>query len=441
MQPQDPQGHDQLDWSSTPSAPTVETQAYSGGYGQQTGYQPPIYPAHQTQRLDGGSHRGVPPRLVAGIAALSLVLGGGAGAGAGALMAHSQADSASSASSSSLPSPVYQSEKVISGDVSSLTVRVVQQVGPAVVSILNDQAPQQDFFGNVSQATSAGSGVIIDKNGYIVTNYHVVASAQSLKVTFANGTSTSATLVGQDPSNDIAVIKVTAGVPAVAAFGDSSALKTGETVLAIGNALGNLQNTVTEGIISGLGRTLPNGNDPSGTSSGTSLQNMIQTDAAINHGNSGGPLVDLAGHVIGINTAVVRSSGSSGLLQGSDQAQGLGFAIPSNTVKAIADRLIFHTPSPFLGVDYRQVSTQMSSAYNLPVGAWITTTVAGSPAARAGLKGQDIVTAVNGQAIDDQHDLKTVLDTFHVGDTVKLTVYRGGRILTLSATLSKRPTS
>ena len=266
----------------------------------------------------------------------------------------------------------------------------------------------------------------------------MVASAQSLKVTFANGTSTTATLVGDDPSNDIAVIKVSATVPAVAQFGDSATVKPGETVIAIGNALGNLQNTVTEGIVSGLGRALPNGN---GSSGNTSLQNLIQTDAAINHGNSGGPLVDLAGRVIGINTAVVRSSGSSSLTQGADQAEGLGFAIPSNTAKSIADRLIFHTPSPFLGIDYRQVSSQVSSAYGLPVGALVTTTIPGSPAAHAGLQKQDIITAVNNQAIDDSHDLKTVLDTFHVGDSVKLTVYRSGKTLIVSVTLAKRPTS
>jgi 2-alkenal reductase len=388
--------------------------------------------------LHGGARPGVAPSLVGGIAALSLLLGGAAGAGAGAIIAHTQNAASQSATSNSTASPAAQSERVISGDVSGLTVKVVQQVGPAVVSILNDQVPQQDFFGNTSEATSAGSGVIIDKNGYILTNYHVVASAQSLKVTFANGTSTTATLVGDDPSNDIAVIKVSATVPAVAQFGDSASVKPGETVIAIGNALGNLQNTVTEGIVSGLGRSLPNGN---GSSGNTSLQNLIQTDAAINHGNSGGPLVDLAGRVIGINTAVVRSSGTSGVTQGTDQAEGLGFAIPSNTAKSIADRLIFHTPSPFLGIDYRQVSSQISSAYGMPVGALVTTTIPGSPAAHAGLQKQDIITAVNNQAIDDSHDLKTVLDTFHVGDTVKLTVYRSGKTLTVSVALAKRPTS
>ncbi len=411
---------------------TLPPQGQPGIHSQPTVYGPPFYESAQTQRLSSTPRQGIRPRAVAGIATLSLVLGGAAGAGAGALVQHTQStDNASAAVSAS---PIYQSERVLSGDVSSLTVKVVSQVGPAVVSILNSQVPQDGFFGT-TQSTSAGSGVIIDKNGYILTNYHVVAQEQNLKVTFANGTSTSATLVGGDPTNDIAVIKVDTAVPAVATFGDSTAVKTGETVIAIGDALGNLQNTVTEGIVSGLGRSLPNGNDATGDSS---LQNLIQTDAAINHGNSGGPLVDLAGHVIGINTAVVRSS-SSDPLQTGDQAQGLGFAIPSNTAKAVADRLIFHTPTPYLGIDYRPVSAQIASVYGLPVGADVRTVAPNSPASRAGLKPQDVITAINGQPIDDQHDLKTVLDSFHVGVTVKLNVFRGGQNIVLSATLAKRP--
>jgi 2-alkenal reductase len=323
----------------------------------------------------------------------------------------------------------------VSSDISTLATAVVKTVGPAVVSILNSQEPQQGLFG-ATQSTSAGSGVIIDQSGYILTNYHVVAQAQNLKVTFANGTSSSATLVGGDASNDIAVIKVDTKVPAVAHFGDSGRVLPGETVIAIGNALGDLQNTVTEGIISGLGRSLPNGNDLSGQEM---LQNLIQTDAAINHGNSGGPLVDLAGNVIGINTAVVRSSGSTDPLQSGDQAEGLGFAIPSNTAKAVVDRLIFRTPSPYLGVEYRPISPQISSASGLPVGARVLSVTKGSPADRAGLRANDVITSVNGHAIDAQHDFKYMLDTYHVGDSVKLNVHRGSRTLTVTATLGKRP--
>ncbi len=389
----------------------------------------------KTQRLHlGGQKQGFGARLVAGVALLSLVLGGAAGAGAAEVVTHTQASTTTTAIPVSQAAAVLQSDQPAALDASQLTVKVVQTVGPAVVSIINTQVPEDSIFGT-SQATSAGSGIIIDRDGYILTNYHVVAQAQTLRVTFANGTSTSASLVGGDPTNDIAVIKVDMKVPAVATFGDSSTVQTGETVIAIGNALGNLQNTVTEGIVSGLNRSLPNGNDPTGNSM---LQNLIQTDAAINHGNSGGPLVDLQGQVIGINTAVVRSSGDNSLDQ-NDAAQGLGFAIPSNTAKQVADRLIFKTPSPYLGVDYLSVSAQIASTYGLPVGAFVKTVEAASPAAHAGLKKQDVITAVDGLVLDDQHDLKTVLDTFHIGDTVRLTVYRGGQTMSLNVVLGKRP--
>jgi 2-alkenal reductase len=387
----------------------------------------------KTQRLGPivGS-RGVSPRLAVGVAVLSLVLGGAAGAGAGAMVAHHD-DAARDAGGMRSP-PRFATQSTALDSAQSPAANAANLAGPAVVSILNNQQPRLSFYG-ATPSTSAGSGVIIAKNGYILTNYHVVTQERDLRVTFANGISTAAILVGGDPTTDIAVIKVNVPVPAVAVFGDSKKVRPGETVIAIGNALGDLQNTITEGIISGLGRTLPNGNDATGNSS---LQNLIQTDAAINHGNSGGPLVDMTGHVIGINTAVVRASGTDST-QYADQAEGLGFAIPGNTAKAVADRLIFHTPSPYLGIDYAPVSAQVAGLYRLPVGAIVKTVVPNSPAKRAGCRVGDVITTVNGQAIDDQHDLKTVLDTYHVRDKVSLRIYRAGRILTFTATLVKTP--
>jgi S1-C subfamily serine protease len=363
------------------------------------------------------------------LAVTCLLLGAASGAGASVAVTHLLDTSAGGSNAGGAhTTPV---EQVVVDDVSSQTVRVVQEVGAAVVSIRNDQQPRQDLVGAPNQPVSAGSGVVIDKHGYILTNYHVVADAQALIVTFANATTARATIVGSDPSNDIAVIKVKVPVPAVAQFGDSNQIKTGETVIAIGDALGNLQNTVTEGIVSGLHRSLPSADDASGQES---LENLIQTDAAINRGNSGGPLVDLAGHVIGINTAVVRSTSSAGI---TDPAEGLGFAIPANTARMIADRLIFHTPAPSLGIRYLQVSPQLASAYGLPVGAQVRSVVPGSPAARAGLRPQDIITAVNGQQMDGTRDLKMLIETFAVGDTVRCTVFRAGQTLTMRVTLGK----
>jgi S1-C subfamily serine protease len=422
--------HDVVDSAAAPDGPVA---GYSPAGPPRPYSAPSTYST--TQRLAAPVGRS--PRLnsLASVAVLCLLIGGAAGAGTGALVAH-QFDNGASGGATIL-APNYQSEKVVSSDVSSLAAGVVKSVGPAVVSVLNSQQPQMGLLGT-TQSSSAGSGVIIDGSGYILTNYHVIAQAQYLKVTFANGTSSDASVVGSDSSNDIAVIKVTGKMPAVAHFGDSGKLLAGETVIAIGNALGDLQNTVTEGIVSGLGRSLPNGNDPSGQAM---LQNLIQTDAAINHGNSGGPLVDLGGNVIGINTAVVRGTGNSGsgTLQTGDQAEGLGFAIPSNTAKAVVDRLIFRTPAPFLGVEYSPISPQVSSASRLPVGARILTVSKGSPAERSGLRANDVVTAINSQAIDDQHDFKYMLDTYRVGDKVRLSVFRAGKTLTFTVALGRRP--
>jgi S1-C subfamily serine protease len=206
----------------------------------------------------------------------------------------------------------------------------VHQAGSAVVTVVNTmQITTRGRFGSQGQSQTAealGSGVIIDSEGYIVTNQHVVANQQSLQVIFADGTKVAATLVGEDAYTDIAVLKVDAKVPAVAQLGDSDRLELGQPVVAIGTALGDFANTVTVGIVSGLHRQLDDAS--------TTIQDLVQTDAAINHGNSGGPLLDLSGNVIGINTAVVRNDGTMGSV-----AEGLGFAIPSNTVKTVVERL------------------------------------------------------------------------------------------------------
>ena len=203
----------------------------------------------------------------------------------------------------------------------------VHQAGSAVVTVVNTmQVTTRGRYGQTRTAEALGSGVIIDSRGYIVTNQHVVANQQSLQVIFADGTKVEATLVGEDASMDIAILKVEAKVPAVAQLGDSDKLDLGQPVVAIGTALGDFANTVTVGIVSGLHRQLDDAS--------TSIRDLVQTDAAINHGNSGGPLLDLNGNVIGINTAVVRNDGTMGSV-----AEGLGFAIPSNTVKSVVERL------------------------------------------------------------------------------------------------------
>lgn len=345
----------------------------------------------------------------------------------------SQAPAATSSAtgSASAERSATAAQQAVAAPESEPYVAVVQKAGPAVVTVVNQLPPQPSFFGQIAQPEALGSGVIIDKDGHIVTNNHVVAGGSKFQVIFSDGRKVAATLVGRDALSDIAVLKVDGPVPAVATFGDSSKLQPGEIVVAIGSALGDFRNTVTHGIVSGLDRTL---SDPTGPS----LSGLIQTDAPINHGNSGGPLLNLQGQVIGINTAVVRGSGI-----GSDVAEGLGFAIPSNTVKTIADELIKngYVVRPYLGVNWQPVTPQIASYYGLEVnaGALIQAVVPGSPASTAGLRPGDVVTAVAGTKIDDQHDFATLLLNHKVGDSVQLTIQRGHQSLTVTATLGQRP--
>lgn len=294
----------------------------------------------------------------------------------------------------------------------------VRATGPAVVTVIN-QMQTTGGFGRGGTATASGSGVIIDKRGNIVTNNHVVENQTSLQVIFSDGTKSDATLVGTDPYSDLAVIKVDREVPAVAEFGDSDLLEPGQPVVAIGSALGDFANTVTAGIVSALHRDL----DDIATS--TSMQNLIQTDAAINHGNSGGPLLDITGKVIGINVAVVRTADSSG-----DVAEGLGFAIPSNTAKEISDQIINKgaVERPYIGISYQLLNPQLAAAYNLSreSGLYITDVSADSPADKAGIAQGDIVIKFDGTDVTGSTSLLELLMKHKVGDTVKLTIVPDG---------------
>jgi len=293
----------------------------------------------------------------------------------------------------------------------------VRQAGPAVVTVVNQlQASRGRSLGGglgQSSPTALGSGVIIDNQGHIVTNQHVVASQQSLEVIFADGTKAAATLVGQDAYSDLAVIKVNSKVPAVASFDDSDKLEPGQPVVAIGSALGDFRNTVTAGVVSALHRDL------TGDGS-TSMRDLIQTDAAINHGNSGGPLIDLDGRVVGINTAVVRSADMG------DVAEGLGFSIPSNTVKSVTAQLINSgsIARPYLGISYLAITPQVAGVYNLPrqSGIIVTDVVAGSPAQKAGVVANSIITKFDGTDLSNDNSLVEVLMKHKVGDSVKMHV-------------------
>ena len=318
-------------------------------------------------------------------------------------------------------------------ETTTAVVQSVAKVRPAVVTVINTQKPQQvfSFWGRqVIQPKSSGSGVIISKDGYILTNNHVIEDQDSLEVVFASGDKASAHLIGADPYADSAVIKVDSPVPAVAEFGDSSALQPGETVIAIGSALGDFKNTVTVGVVSATGRSLDTGN-------GFSLEGLIQTDAAINHGNSGGPLVNALGQVIGINTAIVRNDNSSG-----DVAEGLGFAIPSNTVKSVADQIVKkgYVSRAYLGIRYVTITPEVAGANGLSIdwGVYVKGVDSGSPAEKAGLRTGDIITDIGSDQISADLSYTNALLHHQPGEQVTLKVWRSNKTLSLEVTFGEQ---
>ena len=284
------------------------------------------------------------------------------------------------------------------------------------------------------QEVGGGSGFIISSDGLILTNKHVVSDVSASYTVFTNdGKKYNATVLARDPLQDLAIMKISAtGLPTVE-LGNSDALELGQTAIAIGNALGEFRNTVSVGAISGLARTVR----ASGGGVTEVIQNVIQTDAAINPGNSGGPLLDLAGRVVGINTAVVSG------------AQNIGFAIPINTAKKDIDsvRRTGSIELPFLGVRYTMITPALSESRGLPVayGAIVESRTgeaaitAGSPAAQAGLKAGDIILEMNGERLTEDNPLGNAIAKREVGDRVALRVYRAGETLALSAVLAKRP--
>lgn len=360
----------------------------------------------------------------------AVICGGLVGGAAGYWVARSQPSPA-------VPTPPTPVTIAQPGEATYLTltqdsalIEAIAKVKPAVVTVINTLPAQTTFFGEVIEPQASGSGVIIDEEGYVVTNSHVVEDAERIDVVYADGFKEEATLVGADRYSDLAIIKVEPPIPAMAELGDSSTLQPGEPVAAIGSPLGDFKGTVTVGVISALDRRLDTGR-------GYLMEDLIQTDAAINPGNSGGPLINALGQVIGINTAIVGRSAYAGTV-----AEGLGFAIPSNTVKFVAQQLVEkgYVERPYLGIEYVTITPRLASAYDLPAdhGVYIQRVVSGSPAA-AGLREGDIITAINDQIIDEDNPLNNVLWRFRVGDQVALTILRQGEELSIDVALTQRP--
>jgi serine protease Do len=288
------------------------------------------------------------------------------------------------------------------------------------------------FFGRTTDYPVSGSGVIISNDGYILTNNHVVEGTQDVSVTLADGEELPAEIIGTDEFSDLAVLKTDGTIPAIASLGNSDSLKPGETVIAIGSPLGDFKNTVTVGVVSGTERSIQ-------VNENYSMEGLIQTDAAINQGNSGGPLVNLAGEVIGINTLIVRGGD-----YGSAIAEGLGFAIPINTAKAVAQQLIEkgYFSYPYLGIRWQWITPSIAARYGLPVdsGAYVSTIDPGSPGDVAGLEPGDILVQIGEQQLDESHPFINVLYAHVPGETTTLSIVRGQESLTLSVTFEEYPT-
>ncbi len=395
--------------------------------------------APQPQRARGGSRTW---RVILAAVLVSLIVGGTAGGlvGAGAtylVMTWQGVGTGQAAlpapTPDATPVPIPVAAPSVDAETDYPFAEVARTVGPAVVTVVNELEATGNPFGMSGETPQArGSGVMVDPRGYIVTNYHVVENAAQLTVIFDDGTRKPAQLIGHDyPFNDLAVIKVDGNGYSFAQLGDSDLLQVGEPVLAIGSALGDFRNTVTTGVISGLGRSLR-------VSAETVIEGMIQTDAAINHGNSGGPLVNLNGQVVGINTAIIRGASFSG-----DVAEGLGFSIPSNTARYVVDQLIARgkVARPYLGVQTTTVTRALAAFYNLPVdhGVYVNRVVVGTPAEEAGIQADDILVRIGEHDIDEDHPLINVLSRFESGQRVTVEVYRAGQTVELEITLGERP--
>lgn len=294
----------------------------------------------------------------------------------------------------------------------SASVETVSSTLPAVVTVL----AQLGFGGG-----SSGSGFFISQDGYVVTNNHVVEGATDIAIVYAKGGTATAKVVGATPEFDLAVLKVDGPVPAVLTWGNSSELPLGGTVIAIGSALGQYQNSVTSGVLSGYNRQL------------AGMSGLLQTDAAINQGNSGGPLLNLAGQVIGINTLVARGQGD---------VEGMGFAIPSNTARNVVKNLVEtgQARQPFLGIQYQALNPQLATetGLNITEGAMLESVLDNTPADRAQLQAGDVIVALNGQSVDDRHPLVSLLLEHVAGDTVTLDVLRNGQVFQTQLTLGER---
>lgn len=312
------------------------------------------------------------------------------------------------------------------------TVEIAEASTPAVVAIMT-LVQMQPVWGSPQTAMGSGSGVILTPDGYIVTNNHVVEGASDVRVRLASGEEFTAQIVARDARTDLAVVKIEANDLPFMTLTDSNQVKVGERAIAIGNPLGELEGTVTQGIVSGLNRTVSTRSDV--YSPVNVIEGVIQTDAAINSGNSGGALVNSKGKLMGINVAKPQAT------SGNTTVEGIGFAIPSNIVADIVNQLLdqgYVSGRPYIGIMPVDVNRRMQYYYSMPAGAYVRTVIEGSAAEKAGVLVSDIITRLNGEAVNTASDLQQLINQYAAGDTVELEIWRAGIYQTLELTLDER---
>ena len=386
----------------------------SGSYNNDGSYNP--------EYTGGSKKKGFPWGKVIALMLVATLLGGAVGAGGVLLLAPSGSGSSSQVLKGERPSTV----------IDIATIDTSKQMSPAEVYAQNvastvgiTTSVTTNYFGFTTTSAAAGSGFVLSDDGYILTNYHVVEDSTSIKVSMYDGSSYDAQLIGYDESNDIAVLKVDAEDLSPVVLGDSGNLNVGDTVVAIGNPLGELTFSLTAGVVSALDREV--------TLSGNVTMELIQTDCAINSGNSGGALFNLYGEVIGITNAKYSSSGSGASIDN------IGFAIPINSVMNIVESIIEkgYIAKPYIGVSVTSVSSETQS-YGLPKGAAVKAISEDSPAEKAGLQINDIITEANGTTIESSDDLVRLVGDLYNGAELKLTVYRQGETLELTVTVGEK---
>jgi len=335
-----------------------------------------------------------------------------------------------------LPKTVLEAPKLPSQET-----RTVVQEENAVISVVDKSSPSvvaigvtqrvinrfDPFSAPQSQSSTIGTGFVVSDKGIIVTNKHVVSESGSYSVITKDGQKFDVKRIYRDPTLDMAIVQIDGSNLKPLELGDSSKLKVGQTVIAIGNALGRFTNTVTTGVVSGLGRSVVAG-DPFGGSQ-ESLDNLIQTDAAVNPGNSGGPLLNSAGQVVGVNVATT------------DQAQNISFAIPINAVKSIVDEFVTKgtVSRPYMGIRYEYLDRDQAILYRVAPGAYIHEVIQGGPASKAGVQEGDIITKIKGQDVNSDNTISDAIKDAKIGQSLDLEIWRNGQTQKVSVTLEELP--